>query len=43
MYDCDFLGKVLQSIQDLIDEQSWSYDQVPIKTCCDILEDLYPR
>ena len=43
MLDFDFVNKVLTSILALIEEQDWNVDKVPVKVCCEVLEDLYPK
>lgn len=30
-------------ILTLLEEKDWSYEAVPMKGCCDILEELEPR
>ena len=30
-------------ILTLLEEKDWSYEAVPMKECCDILEELEPR
>lgn len=30
-------------ILTLLEEKDWSYELVPMKECCDILEELEPR
>ena len=41
--ETEYCEKVVVAILNLLDENSWSYDRVPIKETCDVLEELEPR
>ena len=43
MVDFDFMGKVLEQVVAVKDEQRWDLDSVELSRTCEILEDLYPR
>jgi hypothetical protein len=41
--ETEYGEKVVVAILNLLDENSWSYDRVPMKETCDTLEELEPR
>ncbi|XP_028417058.1 sister chromatid cohesion protein DCC1-like [Dendronephthya gigantea] len=41
--ETEYREKVVVAILNLLDENSWSYDRVPMKETCDVLEELEPR
>lgn len=41
--DTDYKEKVVVRILTLLEEMDWNYEAVPMKECCDILEELEPR
>ena len=41
--ETEYAEKVVVAILNLLDGNSWSYDRVPIKETCDLLEELEPR
>lgn len=43
LLDTDYKEKVVVRILTLLEEMDWSYEAVPVKECCDILEELEPR
>ncbi|KAI0219466.1 Sister chromatid cohesion protein DCC1 [Lamellibrachia satsuma] len=43
LLDFEFCSKVLESILALKESESWDFDEIPAKACCDLLVDLYPR
>lgn len=43
LLDMDYKERVVVSILTLLEEKDWSYDAVPAKECCDVLEELEPR
>ena len=43
LLDADYREKVVVRILTLLEEMDWSYVAVPLKECCDILEELEPR
>lgn len=43
LLDADYREKVVVRILTLLEEMDWSYEAVPLKECCDILEELEPR
>ncbi|XP_022802087.1 sister chromatid cohesion protein DCC1-like [Stylophora pistillata] len=43
LLDADYKEKVVVRILTLLEEMDWSYKAVPMKECCDILEELEPR
>jgi len=43
LLDTDYKEKVVVRILTLLEEMDWSYEAVPMKECCDILEELEPR
>ena len=43
LLDFDFLTQVLSHILQLAEEEDWLYTGVPVKSCCDVLEELYLR
>ena len=43
MLEFEFIGRVIESVVSLKDEQSWSIDRIPITESMNILEDIYPR
>ena len=43
MLHFDFIVQVVEEILKLVDEQSWTIEDVPMEDCCDILQQLYPR
>ncbi|KAL9980866.1 hypothetical protein ACROYT_G009505 [Oculina patagonica] len=43
LLDADYKEHVVVRILTLLEEKDWSYEAVPMKECCDILEELEPR
>lgn len=43
LLDTDYKEHVVVRILTLLEEKDWSYEAVPMKECCDILEELEPR
>jgi len=43
LLDTDYKEKVVVRILTLLEEMDWNYEAVPMKECCDILEELEPR
>ncbi|XP_029199227.2 sister chromatid cohesion protein DCC1-like [Acropora millepora] len=43
LLDTDYKEKVVIGILTLLEEKDWSYEAVPVKECCDILQELEPR
>jgi len=43
MLDFEFCSKVLESLLALKDSESWDFDEIPAKACCDLLADIYPK
>lgn len=43
LLDADYKDRVVTGILTLLEEKDWSYEAVPVKECCDILEELEPR
>ncbi|XP_046856885.1 sister chromatid cohesion protein DCC1-like isoform X2 [Xenia sp. Carnegie-2017] len=43
IFEAEYRERIVNSIVNLLDENSWSYDRVPIKETCNVLEELYPR
>ena len=43
LLDTDYKEKVVVRILTLLEEMDWSCEAVPVKECCDILEELEPR
>ncbi len=43
MLEFEFIGRVIESVVSLKDEQSWSINKIPITESMNILEDIYPR
>ncbi|XP_013396721.1 sister chromatid cohesion protein DCC1 isoform X2 [Lingula anatina] len=43
MLDFDYLQKVLSSIAGLVEENDWTTDHLPLRTCLEELQDLYDR
>ncbi|CAB4032442.1 Sister chromatid cohesion DCC1, partial [Paramuricea clavata] len=41
--ETEYCEKVVVAILNLMEENSWSYDRVPMKETCDVLEELEPR
>lgn len=41
--DADYKEHVVVRILSLLEEKDWSYEAIPAKECCDILEELEPR
>ncbi|KAK2562299.1 Sister chromatid cohesion protein DCC1 [Acropora cervicornis] len=43
LLDTDYKEKVVIGILTLLEEKDWSYEAVPVRECCDILQELEPR
>lgn len=43
LLDADYKEHVVVRILSLLEEKDWSYEAIPAKECCDILEELEPR
>ena len=43
LLNTDYKEMVVVRILTLLEEMDWSYEAVPMKECCDILEELEPR
>lgn len=43
MLDPNYKERVVVNILTLLEEKDWSYEAIPAKECCDILEELEPR
>ena len=41
--ETEYAERVVVAILNLLDGNSWSYDRVPMKETCDLLEELEPR
>ena len=41
--DISYQEKAFAQALALVEEKSWDWKEVPVKTSCDILEELYPR
>jgi sister chromatid cohesion protein DCC1 len=42
VFDLDYRDQVFQSILTLLEEEDWSWSEVPLRECCDKLSQLEP-